>query len=231
MPIRQHTAHSYSQVSNSARPKKQLSYNTHTQKAIRKMNAGNSRLQCSRCDANQRISMHTRTHAHMIHDHAQQNQSTQQPIRYRLRDDQSRLRKCHRLTFLQCLQAINWSARQASPTSITYMHEKNKLVVLRQRLVFSCASKARIVDTQGIGRNAIGSHDVHLTGNNNHGFMTKIIQHAPVFRCNMTNMIRSHRPHSKPVHGKPMLWKKSSKEQLYLFSLHAACISALNVAT
>ena len=27
----------------------------------------------------------------------------------------------------------------------------------------------------------------------------------PVFRCTMTNMIRSHRPHSKPVHGNPML--------------------------
>ena len=100
----------------------------------------------------------------------------------------------------------NWPARQDSPTSITYMHKRDKLVVLRQQLVFSYAS--RIVDTQGTGRTAIGSHDVRLTRNKNHSFMTKIIQHARVFRCNMTNMIRSHRPHSKPVHGKPMLWKK-----------------------
>ena len=37
---------------------------THTQKAVRKMNAGNSRLQCSRFDTNQRIYMQTCTHAH-----------------------------------------------------------------------------------------------------------------------------------------------------------------------
>ena len=100
----------------------------------------------------------------------------------------------------------NWSARQDSPTSITYMHKRDKLIILRQQLVFSYAS--RIVDTQGTGRTAIGSHDVRLTRNKIHSFMTKVIQHARVFRCNMTNMIRSHRPHSKLVHGKPMLWKK-----------------------
>ena len=102
----------------------------------------------------------------------------------------------------------NWSARQDSPTSITYMHERDALVVLRQQLVFLYASKASTVDNQGIGHTATGSHDVRLTTCKNHSFMTKIIQHARVFRCNMTNMIRSHRPHSKLVHGKPMLWKK-----------------------
>ena len=102
----------------------------------------------------------------------------------------------------------NWSARQDSPTSITYMHERDELVVLRQQLVSSCVSEASIVDTQDISRTATGSHDVRLTRHNNHSCMIKIIQHAPVFRCDTTNVIRSHRPHSKPVHGKPMLWKK-----------------------
>ena len=97
---------------------------------------------------------------------------------------------------------------------------------------FSCASKASTVDNQGIGRTATGSHDVRLTTNKNHSIMTNIIQQATSISLHydkhdpLTSTAQQASPRQPDA-----LEEKSSKQQLYLFSLHGACISTLNVAT
>ena len=84
----------------------------------------------------------------------------------------------------------SWFAQHESATSITYIHERDGLVVLRQQLVSSCLSKASTLANQGIGHAATGSRNVRLHVHTSHSFRSKVRPQKTTFPCNLRNTFR-----------------------------------------
>ena len=72
---------------------------------------------------------------------------------------------------------------------MTYMHERDELVVLRQQLVFSCGSKASTVGNQGVDRSATGSNDVRLTTDKNKSFKARITSTQTTFMLRLHDLV------------------------------------------
>ena len=62
-------------------------------------------------------------------------------------------------------------------------------------------------------------------------FMPKSSSTQTTFPCNMTDMIRLYRPHSKPIYCKPTYWKYAVEAATASVPPSRACISTLNLAT